>query len=201
MIKIRQATAKGYIECVDGGIADLTYPTSKTRRGRVQDSGRISPSITVEGELHRMSKDVYRIRKLTPRECWRLQGFSTVDADGNWNDEVFEKAEKVVSNTQLYKQAGNSITVDTLCHIFSNLFTDKKTETAAEPKEVPMTENKWIVNDNASVDELKVRMGMVKDLCDMRFYFANQSFYDGATNDLRKWMDVIPEIIKVVEAV
>ena len=44
-----------------------------------------------------------RIRKLTPKECWRLMGF---------NDEDFEKAEKVNSNTQLYKQAGNSIVVD-----------------------------------------------------------------------------------------
>ena len=46
-----------------------------------------------------------RIRKLTPRECWRLMGFS---------DEDFEKAEAVCSNTQLYKQAGNSIVVNVL---------------------------------------------------------------------------------------
>lgn len=55
----------------------------------------------------------YRIRKLTPKECWRLMGFS---------DESFEKAEKVNSNTQLYKQAGNSIVVDVLKAIFRNLF-------------------------------------------------------------------------------
>lgn len=54
-----------------------------------------------------------RIRKLTPKECWRLMGFT--DAD-------FEKAEKVNSNTQLYKQAGNSIVVDVLMAIFSKLF-------------------------------------------------------------------------------
>lgn len=47
----------------------------------------------------------HRIRKLTPKECWRLMGFS---------DEDFEKAEKVCSNTQLYKQAGNSIVVNVL---------------------------------------------------------------------------------------
>ena len=46
-----------------------------------------------------------RIRKLTPKECWRLMGFD--DAD-------FEKAQKVNSNTQLYKQAGNSIVVNVL---------------------------------------------------------------------------------------
>ena len=46
-----------------------------------------------------------RIRKLTPKECWRLMGFDDVD---------FEKAAKVNSNTQLYKQAGNSIVVNVL---------------------------------------------------------------------------------------
>ena len=53
-----------------------------------------------------------KIRKLTPKECWRLMGF---------NDEDFEKAEKVNSNTQLYKQAGNSIVVNVLEAILSNL--------------------------------------------------------------------------------
>lgn len=56
--------------------------------------------------------DGYRIRKLTPKECWRLMGFD--DAD-------FEKAEKVNSNTQLYKQAGNSIVVNVLEKILANL--------------------------------------------------------------------------------
>lgn len=56
-----------------------------------------------------------RIRKLTPKECWRLMGF---------DDEDFEKAEKVNSNTQLYKQAGNSIVVNVLEAIFKNLFLD-----------------------------------------------------------------------------
>ena len=56
-----------------------------------------------------------RIRKLTPRETWRLMGF---------DDEDFEKAEKVNSNTQLYKQAGNSIVVNVLEAIFKNLLKD-----------------------------------------------------------------------------
>lgn len=68
-----------------------------------------------------MSKYVYKIRKLTPRECWRLMGFA-VKSDGKWDDGPFDKAEAVCSNTQLYKQAGNSIVVDCLCHTFSNLF-------------------------------------------------------------------------------
>ena len=54
-------------------------------------------------------KRTMRIRKLTPKECWRLMGF---------NDGDFEKAEKVNSNTQLYKQAGNSIVVDVLEELF-----------------------------------------------------------------------------------
>ena len=53
-----------------------------------------------------------RIRKLTPKECWRLMGFS---------DEDFEKAQKVNSDSQLYRQAGNSIVVPVLESIFKNL--------------------------------------------------------------------------------
>ena len=122
MIRIKQATAKGWIECRSGGVADLSFPTSKTRRGRVQDGGNICPTLTAgEGELYRMSENIYRIRKLTPRECWRLMGFSTRNDDGTWNDECFEKAEAVNSNTQLYKQAGNSIVVDCLEAIFKQL--------------------------------------------------------------------------------
>lgn len=54
----------------------------------------------------------FRIRKLTPKECWRLMGF---------DDEDFYKAEAVNSNAQLYKQAGNSIVVDVLEAVFANL--------------------------------------------------------------------------------
>ena len=54
----------------------------------------------------------YRIRKLTPKECWRLMGFT---------DEDFHKAEQVNSNSQLYKQAGNSIVVEVLEGIFKQM--------------------------------------------------------------------------------
>lgn len=54
-----------------------------------------------------------RIRKLTPKECWRLQGFA---------DDDFYKAEAVNSNAQLYKQAGNSIVVDVIEKIYEKLF-------------------------------------------------------------------------------
>lgn len=54
----------------------------------------------------------YKIRKLTPKECWRLQGFP---------DELFDKAQKVNSNSQLYKQAGNSVTVNVVEEIAKRL--------------------------------------------------------------------------------
>lgn len=53
-----------------------------------------------------------RIRKLTPRECYRLMGFS---------DEDFDKAKEVNSDSQLYKQAGNSIVVNVLMEIFKEM--------------------------------------------------------------------------------
>ena len=56
--------------------------------------------------------DGYRIRKLTPRECWRLQGFP---------DWAFDKAQEVNSNSQLYKQAGNSVTVNVIAAIAKEL--------------------------------------------------------------------------------
>ena len=55
----------------------------------------------------------FRIRKLTPKECWRLMGF---------DDEDLYKAEAVNSNSQLYKQAGNSIVVDVIVKIYEKLF-------------------------------------------------------------------------------
>nr|DAF61880.1 MAG TPA: Cytosine specific methyltransferase [Siphoviridae sp. ctP0x5] len=112
-IAIRQATKKGYIECEFGGVADLSYPESKTRRGRVQENGQICPTITAtETGVCRIESPI-RIRKLTPKECFRLMGFS---------DENFEAAEKMVSNSQLYKQAGNSIVVDVLYYILVELY-------------------------------------------------------------------------------
>lgn len=59
-----------------------------------------------------MNYENFKIRKLTPKECWRLQGFKNED---------FEKASKVNSNTQLYKQAGNSIVTTCLMGIFGEL--------------------------------------------------------------------------------
>ena len=75
----------------------------------------VSPTIrSGNSSIYGLSKDL-RIRKLTPKECWRLMGF---------DDTSFERAEKVNSNAQLYKQAGNSIVVDVLMAIFKELFKD-----------------------------------------------------------------------------
>ena len=70
----------------------------------------------------------YRIRKLTPKECWRLMGFK---------DEQFNKASEVCSNSQLYKQAGNSIVVNVMEEIFKNII-----------KEGVKNENKYLVRFN-----------------------------------------------------
>ena len=51
-VRIKQATQKGYIECAVGGVADLSYPSSKTRRGRVQEGGWICPTITARGDSY-----------------------------------------------------------------------------------------------------------------------------------------------------
>ena len=67
---------------------------------------------TVQKDNLVMESPNYRIRKLTPKECWRLMGYT---------DEDFEKASKVNSNTQLYKQAGNAIVKQVLMAIFSQL--------------------------------------------------------------------------------
>jgi DNA (cytosine-5)-methyltransferase 1 len=116
-VRIKQATKEGYIECKVGGVADLLYPSSTTRRGRVQDNGDVSPTITsMENGLYKIESQ-YRIRKLTPRECWRLMDFS--DAD-------FDKAAEVNSNTQLYKQAGNSIVKNVLVAIFGQMIPGKE---------------------------------------------------------------------------
>ena len=108
-VEINNGTKKGYKEAYDGDSVNLSYPTSKTRRGRV--GNQVSQTLQCNDAMGTITNDL-RIRKLTPKECWRLMGF---------DDEDFEKAEKVNSNTQLYKQAGNSIVVNVLMAIFKEL--------------------------------------------------------------------------------
>lgn len=107
-VAIKTANKQGYDIATDGDGVDLSYPQSKTRRGRVGHG----VSKTLMGVDSMGTVDNYRIRKLTPKECWRLMGF---------DDEDFMKAEQVNSSTQLYKQAGNSIVVNVLEGILENL--------------------------------------------------------------------------------
>lgn len=82
--------------------------------GNVYDTQALSPTLNSMqgGNRQPLVVDDFRIRRLTPKECYRLMGF---------DDKSFEKAEQVNSNTQLYKQAGNSIVVDVLVAILDNL--------------------------------------------------------------------------------
>lgn len=154
MIKIKQATKEGFIEMEEGGIFDASYPESNTRRGRCQENGTVSLTLTAQNnELYRIEKPIkignvsndnsqagsvystdgisqtlcagvhgysmgnifteYRIRKLTPLECFRLMGVT--DSDG-------AKMLSVNSNSQCYRQAGNSIVVDVMAAMFKQLF-------------------------------------------------------------------------------
>ena len=96
-----------------GNIVQTESFGGNPERGRVYSDSGLSPCLsTMEGggREPKIVKD-YRIRKLTPRECWRLMGVK---------DEQFDKLHDL-SNTQLYKLAGNSIVVDVLMGIFKNL--------------------------------------------------------------------------------
>ena len=81
-----------------------------------REVGNAITSVQKDSMVNEMKKEGeqsnIRIRKLTPKECWRLMGF---------DDEDFEKAKQVNSDTQLYKQAGNSIVVDVLEAIFGEM--------------------------------------------------------------------------------
>lgn len=78
------------------------------------ENGKISPTIDCGAQVGVVKKDGKRIRvrRLTPRECFRLQGFP---------DEYFDRAAEVCSDSQLYKQAGNSVTVNVIYEIAKRL--------------------------------------------------------------------------------
>lgn len=97
-VKVKNATKAGYEEAHIGDGINLAYPTSNTRRGRVGKG--CSQTLDCSGRMGTLMKGG-RIRRLTPRECFRLQGFP---------DELYEKAAAVNADTQLYKQAGNAVT-------------------------------------------------------------------------------------------
>lgn len=119
-IKVKEATKQGYQECRVGvDSVNLAVPGSKTRRGRVGrdvantldtscNQGifvQVSEELTVYAVWYEKYQCYIAIRRLTPKECFRLQG---------WTDDYFEKAAFVNSNSQLYKQAGNGVTVNVI---------------------------------------------------------------------------------------
>jgi DNA (cytosine-5)-methyltransferase 1 len=107
-LKIPEATKQGYAIATEGDGVYINRPHQK--RGVVQKD--MIPTLKTSADDLGVV-DNLRIRKLTPKECFRLQGFTDTD---------YENAAMCVSNSQLYKQAGNSITVQVLEAIFTNLF-------------------------------------------------------------------------------
>lgn len=115
-IKIKEATKKGYTEAHESDSINFSVPGSKTWRGRVGkgvaqtldtacNQGvfvKVSDKFNVYAIWYEKYQCYIAIRKLTPKECFRLQG---------WTDDYFEKAAFVNSDNQLYKQAGNGVTV------------------------------------------------------------------------------------------
>ena len=116
-IEVKEATKQGYAECRVGiDSVNFSMPNSKTRRGRVGQEiantldtscnqgifVQVSEELTVYAVWYEKYQCYIAIRKLTPKECFRLQG---------WSDDYFKKAQFVNSDSQLYKQAGNGVTV------------------------------------------------------------------------------------------
>ena len=99
-MRIREATKQGYSVARCGDSINLAFPDSRTRRGRIgkDRAGTLETSCNQGTPFAGCGL----IRRLTPRECWRLQGFT---------DEMFDRAQAVSSDNQLYRQAGNSVTI------------------------------------------------------------------------------------------
>lgn len=110
-VQVKVATKQGYEEAERGDFINLTYPGSKTKRGRVGKG--VAHTLTC-GDGNAVVTENIRIRKLTPRECLRLMG---------WKDEQIDRIDAAkISGTQQYRQAGNGIVVQVLEEIFKALF-------------------------------------------------------------------------------
>ena len=133
-IEVKEATKQGYAECRVGiDSVNFSMPNSKTRRGRVGQEiantldtscnqgifVQVSEELVVYAVWYEKYQCYIAIRKLTPKECFRLQG---------WTDDYFEKAEFVNSDSQLYKQAGNGVTVTVIEAIARKLGQHRKEE-------------------------------------------------------------------------
>ena len=126
-VKVAEATEQGYAECRVGvDSVNLAVPGSKTRGGRIGHNVantldtscnqgifvKVSEELTVYAAWYEKYQCYIAIRRLTPKECFRLQG---------WTDDYFEKAQFVNSDSQLYKQAGNGVTVNVIQAIAEQL--------------------------------------------------------------------------------
>ncbi len=107
---IRDANEKGYTLAEVGDSIKLDYPNSTTKRGRVGKEKAHTLTTSCNQAVICMRGNVPKIRRLTPRECFRLQG---------WKDKHFKQAAMVNSDNQLYKQAGNGVTVNVIQEIAS----------------------------------------------------------------------------------
>lgn len=105
------------MEAREGDYVNLQFPNSNTRRGRVKTD--VAGTLLCNDDQGVVTSDL-RIRKLTPKECFRPMGFSDADVD--------ILTEHGVSNTQLYKMAGNSIVVDVVREIFVGLLNQYESE-------------------------------------------------------------------------
>lgn len=103
-IKVKSAVLKGYEIATKGDSINYTFPNSKTRKGRVGKG----VAQTLDTTCNQATIDGFKIRRLTPRECFRLMDFPDTFT---WP----------VSDSQAYKQAGNSIVVNVLYKIIKNL--------------------------------------------------------------------------------
>ena len=119
-IKVRNGTKQGFQLAEVGDSVDLSYPSSLMRRARVGRGIAHNLSCSCQMGAVVWNGRVVKIRRLTPKECFRLQGFS---------DDLFKKAKAVNSDAQLYKQAGNGVTVPVVyaigCAILSSKYYQK----------------------------------------------------------------------------
>ncbi|NLY46843.1 MAG: DNA cytosine methyltransferase [Tissierella sp.] len=118
-VAVREATKKGYAVATVGDSINIAFPNSATRRGRRGEG----VAQTLETGCNQATLESnYRIRKLTPLECWRLMGFTDEDywkARTALEERFYNGKDK--SNSQMYKMAGNSIVVNVLEGILKNL--------------------------------------------------------------------------------
>lgn len=120
-VMVREATSKGYAIAGEGDAINLAMPKSKTRRGRVGKG----VAQTLDTSCNQGVLVGEKIRLLTPRECFRLQGFP---------DEYFDRAAAVNSDSQLYKQAGNSVTVNVIYEIAKRLEACRRSGDASDDR-------------------------------------------------------------------